>query len=52
MVIVQLRNIETNWQSFDEKAEYLSYLYPYLLKIADELDKDDLYFVGDLPIIH
>lgn len=52
MVVVQLRNIETNWQSFDEKAEYLRYLYPYLLKIADELDKDDLYFVGDLPTVH
>jgi hypothetical protein len=52
MFIVQLRNIETKWDSFDDKAEYLRYLYPYLLQLADELDKDDIYFVGDLPIVH
>jgi len=52
VVIVQLRNIETKWDSFDDKAEYLGFLYPYLLKLADELEQDDIYFVGDLPIVH
>lgn len=52
MVIVELKNLETRWDSFDEKAEYLRYLYPYLLWIADEMDKDDLYFMGEVPKIH
>jgi hypothetical protein len=52
MVVVQLKNLQTQWDSLEEKDSFMSQFYPYLLELADELHTDDIQFVGDRPILH
>ena len=52
MVVVHLKNLQTQWDSLAEKDLFMSQLYPYLLELADELNTDDIQFIGDRPILH
>jgi hypothetical protein len=52
MTLVQLKNLQTQWGSLLEKDIFLSQLYPYLLELADELNTDDIQFIGNIPTLH
>jgi hypothetical protein len=52
MVVVHLKNLQSQWDSLAEKDLFLSHLYPYLLDLADELHTDNIQFIGDRPTIH
>jgi hypothetical protein len=52
VVVVQLKNLQTQWDSLAEKDLFMSQLYPYLLDLADELDTDRIQFIGDRQTRH
>jgi len=52
MVVVHLKNLQTQWDSIAEKDLFMSHFYEYLLELADELDTDRIQFIGDRPTFH
>lgn len=52
MVAVYLKNLQTQWDSLAEKDIFLNQFYPYLLELADELNTDNIQFIGDRPTLH
>jgi hypothetical protein len=52
MVVVQLKNLQTQWDSLEEKDIFLSQFYPYLLDLADDLNTDDIQFIGNIQTLH
>jgi hypothetical protein len=52
MVVVHLKNLQTQWDSLAEKDLFMSQLYPYLLDLAEELDTDRIQFIGKLKTLH
>jgi hypothetical protein len=52
MVVVHLKNLQKQWDSIAEKDLFMSQFYEYLLELADELNTDNIQFIGDRPILH
>jgi len=52
VVVVHLKNLQSQWDSLAEKDLFLSHLYPYLLDLADELNTDNIQFIGNRPTLH
>jgi len=52
MVVVQLKNLQTQWDSLEEKDSFMSQFYQYLLELADDLNTDHIQFIGSRPILH
>lgn len=52
MVVVRIKNLELNWDSLDDKDEYLDQLYPMLLDLADQLETDRIQFIGEQKTYH
>jgi hypothetical protein len=52
MVVVHLKNLQTQWDSIAEKDLFMSHFYEYLLELADELNTDNIQFIGDRPTFH
>ena len=52
MVVVQLKNLQTQWDSLEEKDSFMSQFYPYLLALADDLNTDNIQFIGNRQTLH
>lgn len=52
MLVVQLKNLQAQWDSLEEKDIFLSQLYPFLLELADDLNTDRIQFIGDRQTRH
>jgi hypothetical protein len=52
MVVVQLKNLQTQWDSLEEKDSFMSQFYPYLLELADDLNTDRIQFIGNRQTLH
>lgn len=52
MVIVEIKNLQLNWDSLDDKYDYLESLYPMLLDLSDQLEVDRIQFVGEQKTYH
>jgi hypothetical protein len=52
MLVVQLKNLQAQWDSLEEKDIFLSQLYPFLLELADDLNTDDIQFIGNIQTLH
>jgi hypothetical protein len=52
MVVVRLKNLQTQWDSLAEKDLFMSHFYPYLLELADDLNTDNIQFIGNRQTLH
>jgi hypothetical protein len=52
MVVVQLKNLQIQWDSLEEKDSFMSQFYPYLLDLADDLNTDNIQFIGNRQTLH
>ena len=52
MVVVEIKNLPKQWDSFDDKYDFLEDFYKQLLDLSDRLDADRIQFVGEIQTLH